>query len=258
MGDAAARLNGRGEQPLVSIVTAVYNGAAHLQQTIESVLGQTYRNIEYIIIDGGSTDGTLDVIRRFAPSLKHWVSRPDAGMYFAMNEGVARTTGEIVGIINSDDWYERDAVQSIVEEYLSSDRQTVLYGVTRYYDGDELDMILSYDHRKLPSRMINHPACFVPKAIYNRFGPFDTRYRVAADYDFLLRVYRGGVPFKHLEKIIANFRHGGFSSRNLSAREVLRSRFENGYSGRAGYMLARALNAARHAAGRIAARIRGS
>src|SRR6267378_1595946 len=110
MDDPPARLSGRTEQPLVSIITAVYNGARHLQQAIESVLGQTYPNVEYIIIDGGSTDGSVEIIRRFEASLTYWVSRRDQGMYFAMNEGVARSTGDIVGIINSDDWYERDAV----------------------------------------------------------------------------------------------------------------------------------------------------
>jgi glycosyltransferase involved in cell wall biosynthesis len=256
MVDAASRPNITREQPRVSIVTAVYNGAKHLQQTIESVLGQTYPNIEYIIIDGGSTDGTLDIIRNYEKSLRHWVSRPDNGMYFAMNEGIGRSSGELVGIINGDDWYERDAVQAVVDEYVTSDRQTIFYGIARYYDEDGLDMILSYDHGKLPSRMINHPACFVPKKIYSRVGMFDTRYRIAADYDFLLRAYRQGVPFKHVERIIASFRHGGFSSRNRSAQEVLRIQLENGYKSRAQYLLASALGMARRAAGTLVARIR--
>lgn len=245
------------ESPRVSIVTAVLNGARHLEQTIESVLGQTYRNVEYVIIDGGSTDGTLDIIRQHAGSLAHWESRRDDGLYFAMNDGIARATGDLVGIINSDDWYERDAVQVMVDEYLATDRQTILYGVTRYHDADGPDMILSYDHRKLPSRMINHPACFVPRSVYARLGTFDTRYRIAADYEFLLRAYRQGVPFRHVEHIIANFRQGGFSTRNRAAQEVLRIRRDTGYANGAQYLAASALRIVRGAVARLVAPIRG-
>jgi glycosyltransferase involved in cell wall biosynthesis len=245
------------DRPRVSIITVVYNGARHLQQTIDSVVTQTYPNIEYIILDGGSTDGTVDIIRRNEDSLAYWSSRRDDGMYSAMNEGIGRAQGELVGIIHSDDWYERDAVEIMVREYLASDRRTILYGITRYYDDDKLDMILSYDHRSLPHRMINHPACFVPRSIYEAFGRFNVQYRVAADYDFLLRVYRRGVQFKHVEAIIANFRHAGFSSRNTSAWEVLRIRRDNGYASQAQYMAESALTAARQVVGRVMARIRG-
>lgn len=245
------------EPPRVSIVTAVLNGARHVEQTIESVLGQTYRNIEYVIIDGGSTDGTLDIVRRYERSLAHWESRRDNGLYFAMNDGIARSTGDLVGIINSDDWYEGDALQVMVDAYLATDRQTILYGITRYHDAHGPDMILSYDHRKLPSRMINHPACFVPRAIYTRLGVFDTRYRIAADYEFLLRAYRAGVPFKHVEHIIANFRHGGFSTRNRAAQEVLRIRRDTGYANAAQYFAASMLRIVRGAAARLVAPIRG-
>lgn len=239
------------QQPLVSIITPVYNAERTLEHTVTSVLSQSYPNIEYIILDGGSTDGTLEIIKRHDKSIHRWVSRPDGGMYFAMNEGIARSTGELVGIINGDDWYEPDALRTVVREYVSSDRQTVLYGVTRYYDERGLDMILSYDHSKLPSRMINHPTCFIPKTIYDRFGTFDTRYRVAADYDLLLRLFRHGVAFKHVEQILANFRHGGYSSQNKSAREVLRIQLENGYITRGQYLLGNGLRMARSVIGRI-------
>lgn len=234
--------------PRVSIVTAVRNGARHLQQAITSVANQDYPNIEYIIIDGGSTDGTLGIVERNRQHIYDTISRPDRGLYFAMNEGIARSTGEIVGIINADDWYEPGAIQAVVEEYLASDRQTIIYGVTRYYDERGLDMILSYDHSRLPTRMINHPSTFVPRAVYDRIGLFDTQYRVAADYDFLLRAYRGGISFRHVEKILANFRHGGFSARHSSHAEVLRIQRDHGYLGGAEYVVANAKRLARNAA----------
>lgn len=237
--------------PRVSIVTAVYNGARHLEQAIASVANQDYPNLEYVIVDGGSTDGTLAIIERNQRHIHDWVSRRDDGLYFAMNEGIRRSAGEIVGIINCDDWYEPGAIQAVVEEYLESDRQTIIYGVTRYYDERGLDMILSYDHSRLPSRMINHPSCFVPRVVYDRVGLFDTRYRVAADYDFLLRAYRGGVSFRHVEKVLANFRLGGFSARHSSSAEVLRIQRDHGYLSAPEYLVASAKRLARNAAVRL-------
>jgi glycosyltransferase involved in cell wall biosynthesis len=239
------------DRPLVSIVTVVYNGEKTLEHTIASVERQTYPNVEYIVIDGGSSDGTTGIIKRHEHSIRSWVSRPDQGMYHAMNEGISRSTGELVGVINSDDWYEPDAVEIAVREFLSSDRRTVIYGITRYYGERGLDMILSYDHSKLPTRMINHPACFVPSALYREYGTFDTKYRVAADYELLLRLFRHGVPFRHVERILANFRHGGFSADNTSAKEALEIRLEHGYINRRQYVVGHGVRAARSLIGRI-------
>jgi glycosyltransferase involved in cell wall biosynthesis len=218
------------------VITAVYNGEKHVEQAIRSVLEQTYPNIEYIVIDGASTDGTLSIIRRHEQRIGHWISRSDRGMYFAMNEGIARARGELIGIINSDDWYEPRAVEIAVREYEASGRQAVIYGLTRYYDEAGLEMILSYDHSRLPGRMINHPTCFVPKSLYTRFGAFDTRYRVAADYDLILRLLKAQVPFRHVEEIIANFRHGGFSTMHSSTVEGLQIQREHGFLDQGAYL----------------------
>lgn len=216
-------------RPLVSVVTVVKNGARHLEQTIASVIGQRYPALEYLVIDGGSTDGTIELLQRYEGGVLNWITRQDQGMYFAMNEGIRRARGELVGLIHSDDWYEPNAIEVAASAFEQSGREAIVYGLTRYYDDRGLDMILSYDHSRLPSRMINHPSCFVPKAVYDRLGPFDTSYRVAADYELLLRAFRQGVPFRHVEAILANFRHGGFSSWNASGADVLRAQRQHGY-----------------------------
>ena len=220
---------------LVSVITVVKNGATHLEQTIASVLGQRYPALEYLVIDGGSTDGTIEILERHTGGALTWISRQDQGMYYAMNEGIRRARGELIGLIHSDDWYEPNAIEIAASAFEESGREAIVYGLTRYYDDRGLDMILSYDHSRLPERMINHPACFVPKAVYARLGAFDTSYRVAADYELLLRAFRQGVPFRHVEVILANFRHGGFSSRNTSAADVLRAQRQHGYLGGRAY-----------------------
>lgn len=235
----------------VSVITVVKNGARHLEQTIESVLGQRYPALEYLVIDGGSTDGTIEILRRHEGGPLTWTTREDQGMYFAMNEGIRRARGELVGLIHSDDWYEPNAIEIAASAFEESGRQAIVYGLTRYYDDRGLDMILSYDHSRLPNRMINHPSCFVPKAVYDRIGSFDTSYRVGADYELLLRAFRRGVPFRHVEAILANFRHGGFSSRNASGADVLRAQLEHGYLTRGQYLLARARRTARDALARL-------
>src|SRR5688572_26851104 len=102
------------EQPLVSIITIVFNGEKHLQQTIESVLGQTYSNIEYIIVDGGSKDNSVSIIEKYSTQLAYWISEPDKGISDAFNKGISKANGEMIGLINADDWYEKDTVQKVM------------------------------------------------------------------------------------------------------------------------------------------------
>lgn len=113
----------------VSIITVVYNGAGTIEQTIKSVLGQTYKNIEYIIIDGASTDGTQQIVEKYVDKIAYYVSEKDEGLYYAMNKGIGKATGEIIGIINSDDWYDINAVKNIVGLFSKKDAE-VVYGNT--------------------------------------------------------------------------------------------------------------------------------
>ena len=200
--------------PLISIITVSYNAVKTIEETILSVLNQTYHNIEYIIIDGGSTDGTIDIIKKYQDRISYWVSEPDKGIYDAMNKGIAKANGELIGIINSDDWYELDAVQNVVLEF-NNTRPAIYHGGLNIVKDDIVFYIskASIKIKRLKKGMvINHPATFVCKKIYDEIGVFSTSYKIASDYDFILRAFMKGYEFKSINKVLANFRIGGVST----------------------------------------------
>ncbi|GGB06320.1 glycosyltransferase family 2 protein [Puia dinghuensis] len=195
--------------PLVSIITVVYNGERHIADTVRSVAEQTYRNIEYIIIDGGSTDSTLAVIRQFGSAVTTVISEKDKGISDAFNKGVLRARGAIVGMINADDWYAPDAVERAVRAIEGYD---VAYGDLQLWHKDRAGGIVKGDHRRLGREMsINHPTVFVRRECYQEFGLFDEQYRCAMDYDFLLRLAMAGRDFVHVPGVLAHMRWGGVS-----------------------------------------------
>lgn len=200
----------------VSIITVSYNSARTIEKTIQSVLNQTYRNIEYIVIDGESTDGTAGIIKKYEDSLSYYVSEPDAGLYDAMNKGIRRATGDIIGIINSDDWYESDAVAKVVQCFTYKDAELV-YGKACFVD--EKGNLTYSRNRALDciwysSETVLHPTVFVKRGVYKKYGIFNTDYKIAADYDLLLRFYAKKVKFQYIDEIISYFRQGGISSSN--------------------------------------------
>lgn len=197
----------------VSIITVVYNGVKTIEQTILSVLEQSYKNIEYIIIDGLSTDGTQEIVRKYQDSIAYFVSEKDNGLYDAMNKGIQKATGEIVGIINSDDWYAKDAIESIVN-YFERYEADLVYGDVVFVDqnGRERPNIKKpIDHIWFQC-VIQHPGIFVKRSIYERFGCYNTKYKIAADYDFMLRLYSENVRFGYVDKVVSYFRLGGLST----------------------------------------------
>ena len=197
----------------VSIITSVYNGAATIEQTIQSVLNQTYRNIEYIVIDGKSTDGTQQVIEKYKDKIAYYVSEKDCGLYYAMNKGIEKATGDIVGIINSDDWYADDAVQVVVDCFKQNDLDLV-YGKIDSISSDGIEKVckISPLENMWYQMTIPHPSTFIRRSVYSKFGEFDTRYKLAADYELLLRFYTNHIRIKFVDKVIAHFRIGGFST----------------------------------------------
>lgn len=218
--------------PLVSIVTVSYNAVATIEQTILSVLNQSYSNIEYIIIDGGSTDGTVDIIKKYADKITYWVSEPDKGIYDAMNKGIDKVSGELVGIINSDDWYEEDAFKNVVEKYTYNPK-SVFHGNLRLIGDTTKVLKPKFDTSKYYyGSFLMHPTMFVPTTLYKEIGKFDIKYRIAADYDLMLRIYHSNYTLHYIDTILSNMRLGGVSDTNIidGYTEVKQIAIKNNYS----------------------------
>lgn len=200
------------KSPLVSVITVVRNGERTLEQTIKSVLNQTYDNIEYLIIDGGSADGTIDIIRKYDDRIDYWKSEPDAGIYDAMNKGIAASTGELINLLNADDYLEPNALELVVSKYLEVKRPVIVYGHAFAVD-DRYAVkapMLSSNAFWL-GMTINHQSMFVHREIYNAIGLYNTNYSFAADYDFLMRCFRNRVGFRLVNKCIVYYRNSGIS-----------------------------------------------
>jgi glycosyltransferase involved in cell wall biosynthesis len=203
------------DNPLVSIITIVYNGVTYIEDTIKSVLSQTYNNIEYLLIDGGSTDGTLDVIKRYENKGIKWISEKDKGISDAFNKGIKLSNGTIIGIINADDWYENDAIEKIVKLYV--DDNTILCGSVRLYNSSTKFNIKISSLAGVESKMdVWHPGMFVPTDVYKKVGLYDINYKVLMDYDFVVRCYKLNVSFKIVNNVVANMRYGGISNKLIS------------------------------------------
>ncbi len=203
--------SGMENSPLVSIITIVYNGEKYIENAIRSVIDQSYNNIEYIIIDGGSSDNTISIIKKYEKQIALWISEKDKGIGDAFNKGIARATGEIIGILNSDDWYEKDIIEKIVANFKEYD---VVYGDLQLWKADKKDFIFKGDHQSLTKEMrVNHPTVFVRKECYTRLGLFDLKYRVAMDYDLMLRFLVNKCRFKCIPEVLTNLRWQGNSDK---------------------------------------------
>lgn len=210
-----------------SIITICYNSEATIERTIQSVLAQTYSNYEYIVVDGGSKDTTLDIVRRYEPLFEgrmKLISEPDNGIYDAMNKGIKAATGDIIGIVNSDDWLERDALDTIYQCFKNnaSSLESLYCGwIDFHYLSGEIQTMKTSQNmlERLSARYemggIRHPAVFVPKRIYEQYGIFDDRMKVMADMDLILRYYFAGVKFCYPEKVVSNMSDGGVSNKYL-------------------------------------------
>ncbi len=197
---------------LISIITISYNSEKYIEQTILSVLNQSYKNIEYIIIDGGSTDDTTNIIKKYVDKIAYWHSEKDNGISDAFNKGLAKATGDIVGIINSDDWYEENCFNEIVENY---DKADILHGMVRYWRDNIQDHVFWGNHKNLTKEMtVNHMSVFVKRCVYTQNGCFSTEYRYAMDYELMLRFHNAGNSFYFIPKVLANMRLNGASDQN--------------------------------------------
>lgn len=208
----------------VSIITVVFNNKGTIEHTIESVLSQNYKNIEYIIIDGGSTDGTVDIIKKYEDRLAYWVSEPDDGLYDAMNKGIKAATGDIVGILNSDDIYADSSVIEETVNVLSKEKVDTCYGDLVYVDKNNTQKVIRQwksgnflRDRFKRGWMPPHPTFFVKREIYQKYGLFNTNFPIAADYELMLRfLYKLGCSTAYIPKVLVKMRTGGNSSPSLA------------------------------------------
>jgi len=206
--------------PKVSIITVVYNGVQYIEQTIQSVIAQDYTNIEFIIIDGGSNDGTLDIIKKYKDNIAHWVSEKDSGIYNAMNKGLKIASGEIIAILNADDYYPSNTILNVVNHFNKTKADIVYGNLTKFrsIDAKEYFVEISPDITIMQKRMgVFHPATFVKKEVYQEVGGFNEKYKLSADYDFMLKVYNQQYDFQYLNKSLAYFRIGGASNTNCNS-----------------------------------------
>jgi glycosyltransferase involved in cell wall biosynthesis len=211
-------------KPLISIVTVVYNGSMYIEETINSVLNQTYDNIEYIIIDGGSTDQTLNIIQKYEEYIDYYLSEADNGISDAFNKGIKKCCGSYIGLLNAGDYYEKDAVMHIVNAI--KDNADIIYGDIYYPEKQHI----SYGNYKFEKQIkyfmprLNHPTAFVSSNTYKKVGFYKTNLKIAMDYDFFKRAYELGVKFLYLNHIITNMRLDGVSNTKTKRKifEVLK------------------------------------
>jgi len=213
-------LTGLEEKPLVSIITVCFNSEKHIKDAIASILNQTYPHIEHIIVDGQSTDNTLGIIKEFEPEYKgrmKLISEKDEGIYDAFNKGIKLSRGVLIGILNSDDWYSRKAIEVVVNNF-EEDIDIYhgkMYHVRKigdiYYKKNDFINDLSLITEVMS---INHPTCFVHRRWYDK-KMYDHKFKISADYKFILDSYLSGAKFKYIDYYFTYMRIGGASSGSL-------------------------------------------
>ena len=218
----------------ISIITVVWNNNDTIKDAIESVLNQTYKDIEYIIIDGASTDGTVDIIKNYGDKIDKFISEPDKGIYDAMNKGIKLATGDVIGILNSDDFYIDEFVIEKVVKVFEEKEVDSLFADLVYVKPDNLEKTVRYydSSNSFPNKFQYalypaHPTFFVKKWVYEKYGLFKTDYKIAADFDIMARfLYSKEISFSYLKEPIIKMRTGGvstsFSSIWINSLEQLR------------------------------------
>ncbi len=210
----------------VSIITVVYNGVDYIRDCIDSVLNQTYADVEYILIDGQSTDGTVDIIRSYGTKIARFITEPDKGLYDAMNKGIGLATGEVIGLLNADDFYRHERVIEHMVHTFKRTGSDMVYGDLVYVDRNDPKRLKRYWHAG-PYRtnafrwgwMPGHPSVFVRRTLYDRFGGFRTDMKSAADYELLLRlIHKNKARLAYMNEVTIVMRAGGVSNSSLVNR----------------------------------------
>jgi glycosyltransferase len=217
----------------ISVVTVSFNGAATLRRCIESVAKQTYPGVEHIVIDGGSRDGTAEIVKQCGGRIAQFVSEPDDGIYDAMNKGISLSTGDYIGFLNADDEFASDDSLSLVAQYLRAGRKDIAYGDLTYVRASDASRIVrtwragAYSRGRLRfGWMPPHPTFYISRSLIQQVGDFEKSLRIAADYDFMLRsLLLAGDSVTYVPKILVRMRTGGIS--NNSLRSIIRKSRED-------------------------------
>ena len=229
----------------ISLITITYNSEKTLADTIQSVLNQTYTDIEYILVDGASKDNTVSIIKQYEPLFEgrmKWISEPDKGLYDAMNKGIRMATGDIVGILNSDDFFtSNEILQKNANAFLKDTKLDAVYGDVHFVNPDNLNKSVRYYSSKVFKRslmklgfMPAHPSFYIRRECFEKYGLYKTDYKIAADFEFLLRViYKERIKTQYLPIDMVTMRTGGASTSGLEShkrimKEHLRAFCENG------------------------------
>jgi len=212
----------------ITIITSTFNSSKTVKDTFESILKQTFKNIEYLVIDGCSKDGTIELIKEYEDKFEgrmRWISEKDRGVYDAMNKGIHMATGDVIGFLNSDDFFTAtDCLQTIADEF-EKEEIDATYGNIHYVDSDDLDtMVRFYSSKRFkPSRMRMgfmpaHPSFYCKRSVYEKYGDFDLGYKIASDFELLLRfIYVNKIKTKYIPKDFVTMRTGGLSTSGLAS-----------------------------------------
>jgi glycosyltransferase len=220
-------------QPKVSIITVCYNSENTIEDTLQSVINQTYDNIEYIIIDGNSTDNTLEIINKYQGKVAKVISENDDGLYDAINKGIDIATGEIIANLNSDDFYIDNTVIADVVDKMQSDNSDTLYADLYYVEALDSNKVVrnwvSGEYKKgmfFKGWMPPHPTFFVRKSVYDKYGKFNLELKSAADYEIMLRfIHKHECSISYLPRVVVRMRVGGVS--NVSIKNRLKANRED-------------------------------
>ena len=220
----------------LSIITVTLNCERVLEKTIQSVLSQEYADLEYILVDGGSRDGTCEIARKYSAEFQNirWISEPDAGISDAFNKGISMSTGDVIGILNADDRYSPGALDTVATAVSAHPECDVFHGDILRYQGDTPLFLLKPSDvectiwHEMP---LNHPATFVRRSAYQRAGLFDVTLKIAMDYDMMLRLYAAGSRFCYIDEVLAEMNYGGVSDTQVLAglQEVYDVSVRHGY-----------------------------
>ena len=217
----------------ISVVTAVFNSCKTIEQALVSVLNQSYHDVELVVIDGGSSDGTMALLETYRSQLSLLISGPDFGVYDALNKGILYSSGDVVGFLHADDVFDNNDVLAKVAEAFQDPMVEAVYGDLVYVRYDDVSKVIRYwqsghydDVSLSRGWMPPHPTFYVRRSVYERLGGFDVRYRIAADYDTVLRFLAAGkVRARYIPEVLVRMRVGGISNR--SWRTIVRKSFED-------------------------------